>query len=61
MNKKNKLFVFGLILIVLFTISVVSANENATEKIAEDISEELLSAHKICFSIMIKIMLMQFL
>lgn len=43
MNKKNKLFVFGLILIVLFTISVVSANENATEKIAEDISEELLS------------------
>ena len=43
MNKKNKLFVFGLILIVLFTISVVSANENATEKIAEDTSNELLS------------------
>lgn len=43
MNKKNKLFVMGLILIVLFTISVVSANENATEKIAEDTSNELLS------------------
>ena len=43
MNKKNKLFVMGLILIVLFTISLVSANENATEKIAEDTSNELLS------------------
>ena len=42
MNKKNKLFIICLFLIVLFTISVVSANENITEKISDDASKEVI-------------------
>ena len=43
MNKKNKFFIIILIFIVLFTLSVVSANENITEKIADDPSKEAIS------------------
>ena len=30
MNRRNKLFIFGLILLVLFTVSSASASENVT-------------------------------
>ena len=43
MNKKNKFFIIILIFIVLFTLSVVSANENITEKIADDASKDVIS------------------
>ena len=43
MNKKNKFFIIGLIFLVLFMISAVSANENLTENIADDNSNDAIS------------------
>ena len=36
MNRRNKLFIFGLILLVLFTVSSASASENVTGAIVEN-------------------------
>ena len=36
MNRRNKLFIFGLILLVLFTVSSASASENVTDVVSDD-------------------------
>lgn len=36
MNRRNKLFIFGLILLVLFTVSAASASENVTDVVSDD-------------------------
>ena len=36
MNRRNKLFIFGLILLVLFTVSSASASENVTDVVLDD-------------------------
>ncbi|WP_410319243.1 hypothetical protein [Methanobrevibacter sp.] len=36
MNRRNKLFIFGLILLVLFMVSSASASENVTDVVSDD-------------------------
>ena len=50
MNHKKKLFVFGLILIVLFTVSATSASGNVTNVISNDDSMKIVDDDKLADS-----------